>query len=228
MKNYPKSKLNHVKRGANRAVYDVEQINTILDAGYIGYVSYAYEGQAITLPMAYAREGSKIILHSAYGNRMMKYLLEAGKMSMTVMHLDGLVLAKSGLHHSVNYRSVVVYGAPEVIQDREEKVRLLAVYMEHFMKGRWEVLRPINEKEIKRTMVITMDIETASAKVRNVGVNDEPEDEDIPVWAGVVPLRSVLDEPITASHTPEGVDVPEHVRRHIKAYNEKGAEEVII
>ncbi|QTD37365.1 pyridoxamine 5'-phosphate oxidase family protein [Polaribacter batillariae] len=110
MKEYKKSKLNSVKRGANRATYDIEKINTILDAGFIGYVSYNFQGKAIAIPMAYGRKGNKIILHGSNANRMLTSLLEAKEMSMTVMHLDALVLARSGFHHSVNYRSATLFG----------------------------------------------------------------------------------------------------------------------
>lgn len=115
---YEKSKLNRVKRGANRATYDVEKINTILDAGFIGYVSFNFQGKAITLPMAYGRLDNKIILHGSNANRMLTTLLEVKEMSMTVMHLDALVLARSGFHHSVNYRSVTLFGSVKKIEEK--------------------------------------------------------------------------------------------------------------
>ena len=121
MKAYQQSKLNRVKRGQNRATYDVEKINTILDAGFIGYVSYVYQGGAITLPMAYGRKDNKIYLHGSQANRMLLALLEAEEMSMTVMHLDALVLARSGLHHSVNYRSATLFGSVKNLEDPQEK-----------------------------------------------------------------------------------------------------------
>ena len=111
MKEYKKSKLNRVKRGQNRASYNVEIINEILDAGFLCNVGYIYDGYPITIPMAYARKNDKIYIHGSTGNRMLQGILENGKTSISVNHLDGLVLARSGLHHSVNYRSVTLFGS---------------------------------------------------------------------------------------------------------------------
>jgi len=211
MKTYEKSKLNRVKRGQIRATYDVEKINTILDAGFIGYVSYVYEGRAITLPMAYGRQDNKMYLHGSQANRMLQALLEAKDMSMTVMHLDALVLARSGLHHSVNYRSVTLFGSVKNIEDSKEKERALFCFMEHMMKGRWDSIRPMHQKELDRTLVLEMTIETASAKIRDVGVGDEPEDYDLNVWAGLVPLKQVAEYPIADEGLPQNMEIPKHV-----------------
>ena len=211
MKEYSKSKLNRIKRGQNRATYDVEKINTILDAGFIGYVSYAYQGRAITLPMAYGRKGDKIYLHGSQANRMLLNLLDAKEMSMTVMHLDALVLARSGLHHSVNYRSATLFGSVKKIEDTEEKDAALFCFMEHMMKGRWDGIRPMSQEELYRTLVVEMTIETASAKIRDVGVADEPEDYSLDVWAGLVPLKQVAEYPIPDEGLPQEIEIPKHV-----------------
>lgn len=211
MQEYSKSKLNRIKRGQIRATYDVEKINTILDAGFIGYVSYIYEDQAITLPMAYGRKDNKIYLHGSQANRMLLALLEAKKMSMTVMHLDALVLARSGLHHSVNYRSATLFGTVKKIEDPKEKDAALFCFMEHMMKGRWDGIRPMHKEELDRTLVAEMTIETASAKVRDVGVGDEPEDYNLDVWAGLVPLKQVAEYPIADEGLPQQMEIPKHV-----------------
>ena len=211
MKEYQQSKLNRVKRGANRATYDVEKINTILDAGFIGYVSYNYKGKAIAIPMAYGRKDNTIILHGSNANRMLTTLLEVKEMSMTVMHLDALVLARSGFHHSVNYRSVTLFGSPKKIEKREEKDAALFCFMEHMMKGRWDGIREMNDEEYNRTLVVEMTIETASAKVRDVGVVDEPEDYSLDVWAGLVPIKQVAEFPIADKGKPGKMEIPKHV-----------------
>lgn len=211
MQEYSKSKLNRVKRGQIRATYDVEKINTILDAGFIGYVSYIYEGSAITLPMAYGREDNKVYLHGSQANRMLQALLLAKEMSMTVMHLDALVLARSGLHHSVNYRSATVFGSLKKVEDPKEKEAALFCFMEHMMKGRWDGIRPMHQKELDRTLVVEMTIKTASAKIRDVGVGDEPEDYDLNIWAGLVPLKQVSEYPIADEGLPQKMEIPEHV-----------------
>lgn len=211
MKEYSKSSLNRIKRGQNRASYDVDKINAILDAGYIGYVSYIYEGKAITLPMAYGRKNDKIYLHGSQGNRMLNSLLEQEEMSMTVMHLDGMVLARSGLHHSVNYRSATLFGSLKKVEDDNDKEAALYCFMEHMMKGRWDGIRPMHQQELDRTLVVEMTIETASAKIRDVGVNDEPEDYDLNLWAGIVPIKQIVEYPISDEQLKQGIEIPKHV-----------------
>lgn len=211
MSEYPKSKLNRVKRGANRANYDIEKINSILDAGFIGYVSYTYQGNAMSLPMAYGRDQDKIYLHGSNANRMLLSLLASKKISMTVMHLDALVLARSGLHHSVNYRSATLFGSVKKLEDNTRKEAALKCFMDHMMKGRWEGIRDMHPHELDRTMVVEMTIETASAKIRDVGVNDEPEDHALPVWAGLVPIRQIAEYPLSDELLPKETKIPEHV-----------------
>jgi nitroimidazol reductase NimA-like FMN-containing flavoprotein (pyridoxamine 5'-phosphate oxidase superfamily) len=211
MQEYSKSKLNRIKRGQIRATYDVEKINTILDAGFIGYVSYVYHGGAITLPMAYGRKDNKIYLHGSQANRMLLALLEAKEMSMTVMHLDALVLARSGLHHSVNYRSATLFGSVKRLEDSKEKEAALYCFMEYMMKGRWDGIRQMHQEELDRTLVIEMTIETASAKIRDVGVADEQEDYSLKVWAGLVPLKQVAEYPIPDVGLPQKMEIPNHV-----------------
>ena len=211
MTDYQKSALNRVKRGNIRATYDVEKINSILDAGFIGYVSYIFQGKAISLPMAYGRKGQEIYLHGSRANRMLTSLLEAKEMSMTVMHLDALVLARSGLHHSVNYRSASLFGTVEELTNPLEKDAALFCFMEHMMKGRWDGIRPMHPEELERTLVVKFTIETASAKIRDVGVADEPEDYNLPIWAGLVPLHQVASYPISDEKMTEGIEIPSHV-----------------
>lgn len=214
MEKYSKSKLNTIKRGKIRATYDVEKINKILDSGFIGFISYIYEGRAITLPMAYGRKENKVYLHGSQANRMLQALIKAKEMSMTVMHLDALVLARSGLHHSVNYRSATVFGSVKNLKDCKEKDAALFCFMEHMMKGRWDGIRAIHEKELDRTMVVEMTIETASAKIRDVGVVDESEDYKLDVWAGVIPLKQIAEYPISDEGLPQKMKIPKHVLKY--------------
>ena len=217
MKTYQQSKLNRVKRGAKRATYDVDKINTILDAGFIGYVGYNYNGTAITIPMAYGRMENKIILHGSNANRMLTSLLEVDQVSMTVMHLDALVLARSGFHHSVNYRSVTLFGSVKKIEGKDEKNAALLCFMEHMMKGRWDGIREMNQEEFDRTLTIEMTIETASAKIRDIGVADEPEDYNLDVWAGLVPIKQIAEYPIPDKGKPQEMEIPKHVLDYYKA-----------
>lgn len=211
MKEYEKSKLNRVKRGANRATYDVEEINTILDAGFLCYVGYIYDGKPITIPMAYSRREDKVYIHGSTANRMLLSILESGKTSITVMHLDGLVLARSGLHHSVNYRSVTMFGSLKKIEEDSEKTEILKWIVNQMVPNQWESLRPMYKKELDRTIVVEFTIETASAKVRDVGVADEPEDYELPIWAGIVPIKQVAKYPIADDGLPKKMEIPKHV-----------------
>ncbi|WKD86301.1 hypothetical protein KCTC32516_01671 [Polaribacter huanghezhanensis] len=217
MKEYSKSKLNRVKRGQIRATYDVEKINTILDAGFIGFVSYVFEGKAISIPMAYGRKENKIYLHGSQANRMLLSLLEAKEMSMTVMHLDALVLARSGFHHSVNYRSATLFGPVKKIEEKAEKEAALLCFMDHMMPGRWDGVREMNQEEFDRTLVVEFTIETAAAKIRDVGVVDEKEDIGLPIWAGLMPLKQTAEYPIPDKDLPKDMEIPKHILDYYNA-----------
>ena len=217
MKAYSKSKLNHVKRGQNRATYDVEKINSILDAGFLCYVGYIYDGIPITIPMAYSRNEDKIYIHGSTGNRMLLSILESKKTSITVTHLDGLVLARSGFHHSVNYRSVTLFGNLRKVENDAEKTDILAQIVNQMIPNQWDSLRPMSQKELDRTLVVEFTIETASAKVRDVGVADEPEDYNLPYWAGIVPIKQIAKYPIPDEGKPQEMEIPEHILKYYNA-----------
>jgi nitroimidazol reductase NimA-like FMN-containing flavoprotein (pyridoxamine 5'-phosphate oxidase superfamily) len=211
MTKFPKTDLNKVIRGSNRAKYDYEAIYQILDAGFMGHVSYIYDGMAICIPMAYARKADKIYLHGSLKNRTFLSLLDNKGASMTVTHLDGLVLARSGFHHSVNYRSATLFGSIKRIDDKQEKEEILEAIVEQMIPGRWAELREMSAKELKSTLVVELTIQSASAKIRAEGVNDEKEDQHLPIWAGVVPIRQVSEFPEIDPDVPKEVDIPAHV-----------------
>jgi uncharacterized protein len=216
MKEYSQSKLNRVKRGQNRATYDVEKINTILDAGFLCYVGYIYEGKPISIPMAYSRRNDKVYIHGSTANRMLLSILESEETSITVMHLDGLVLARSGLHHSVNYRSATLFGSLKKIEKDSEKTEILKWIVNQMVPNHWDSLRPMYQKELDRTLVVEFTIESASAKIRDVGVADEPEDYKLPVWAGIVPIKQVAEYPISDDRLIDGVEIPKHILDYYK------------
>lgn len=211
MKTYQQSKINRVKRGQNRATYDVATINSILDAGFLCNVGYIYEGYPITIPMAYARKEDKIYIHGSTGNRMLLGILESGKTSISVNHLDGLVLARSGLHHSVNYRSATLFGTVKKVENDAEKADILKLIVNQMVPNHWDSLRPMHQKELDRTLVVEFSITTASAKIRAEGVNDEPEDYALDVWAGVVPIKQVAEFPIADDGKPATMKIPKHI-----------------
>ena len=217
MEEYQQSKLNRVKRGQNRATYDVDKINTILDAGFLCYVGYIYDGKPITIPMAYARKEDKIYIHGSTANRMLLSILKSGNTSISVMHLDGLVLARSGFHHSVNYRSVTLFGSLKNIEKDSEKTIILEKIVNQMIPNQWNTLRPMHQKELDRTLVIEFTIETASAKVRETGVADEPEDYNEDVWAGIIPIKQVAEYPIADEGKPQEMEIPKHILDYYEA-----------
>ena len=217
METYQQSKLNRVKRGQNRATYDVDKINTILDAGFLCYVGYIYDGKPITIPMAYARKEDKIYIHGSTANRMLLSILKSGNTSISVMHLDGLVLARSGFHHSVNYRSVTLFGSLNKIENDSEKTIILEKIVNQMVPNQWDSLRPMNQKELDRTLVVEFTIETASAKVRETGVADEPEDYNEDVWAGIIPIKQVAEYPIADEGKPQEMEIPKHILDYYEA-----------
>ncbi len=193
MKKYTPSKLSKVKRGSQNADYDKTTVFTILDNHFMCHVPYVFEDTPISIPMAYARSGETIYLHGAMGNRMLKGIASLKKISLTVTHLDGLVLARSAFHHSVNYRSAVVFGTPRIVKDETEKKHAFEMLLEQMAKGRSTEVRPTNEKELKITQVLALDITEASAKIRKGPPVDDEEDYSLKLWAGVVPIKNVYD-----------------------------------
>ena len=165
----------------------------------------------MSLPMAYGRIGNKIYLHGSRKNKMLQALLEVEDISMTIVHLDGLVLARSGLHHSVNYRSATLFGKTKIIEDSHQKTEILEAVIHQMIPGRWDSLRTIKDNELTRTMVVEMTIETASAKIRDEDAKDEKADEALPIWAGIVPIKQVAAYPISDELLDDDIEIPKHV-----------------
>jgi len=197
MSKFEPTKLSKVKRGRNRADYDKSTVFNILDSHFVCHVPYVFEDTPITIPMAYARSGETIYLHGATGNRMLKSLALLEKMSITVTHLDGLVLARSAFHHSVNYRSAVVFGTPRIVAEEAEKKYAFEMLLEHMAQGRSKEVRETSPNELKITKVLALDITEASAKIREGAPVDDDEDYKLKLWAGVVPIKHLYEKEIT-------------------------------
>lgn len=182
---------NKVKRIPKRGHYDKKTIYEVLDAGCICHLGFVTpNGQPFVIPTIYGREKDRIYIHGATKSRMLMNAKTGIQVCLTVTHVDGLVLARSTFHHSMNYRSAVVFGTAKEIEG-EEKNSALEVITDQILKGRWEESRPPNAKELKATTVLAIDIEEASAKIRTGGPSDEKADYDLPIWAGVVPIHTV-------------------------------------
>jgi len=185
-----------VKRLAKRGVYDKAQIHAILDEGYLCHVGFVVEEQPYVIPTGYARSGDRIYIHGSAASRMLRTLDQGVDVCLTVTLVDGFVLARSAFHHSMNYRSVVVLGKAHLVTDPDEKRKAMHSFTNHIVPGRWEEVRQPTEQELKATSVLTLQLDEVSAKVRTGPPIDDEDDYALPVWAGVVPIRTQVGEPV--------------------------------
>jgi len=197
-----------VRRLPDRGTYDRAIIDEVIDEAYVAHVGFMVDGQPRVLPMTYGRDGDVLYLHGAVGNAMLRASIDA-EVCVTITLLDGLVLARSAFHHSMNYRAVVLLGVATKVDDEEAKRHAFEVIVEHVMPGRTQVARASNDSELRKTLVLQLAIEEGSAKVRTGGPIDDDEDMDLPVWAGVVPLRLTPGEPIQDPQQTQVLPAPE-------------------
>ncbi len=214
MDELPRTPRTTLKRLPKRGSHDREVINQILDEGFICHVGFVLDGPPVVIPTGYARVDNQLIIHGSQASRMLRNVGKGIDVCVTVTLIDGLVLARSAFHHSMNYRSVVVFGNASVIDDREEKIAALTALSEHIIRGRWKEVREPNEAELQQTTVLTMPIDEASAKIRTGPPLDDEEDYALPIWAGVLPLQLSIGEPLPDPRLPENMDVPECVRNY--------------
>lgn len=191
------SSRTRVRRMPKRGHYDAATVHAILDAGYVCHVGYVIEGQPYVTPTAHWRRGTRVYWHGSNASRMLRALRGEGvRCCLTVTHLDGLVLARSAFHHSMNYRSVMALGTARAVLDLDEKEAALRGFVERMAPGRWAALRPVTAQELTATAVLWMELSEASAKVRTgPPVDDEP-DYAWPVWAGVIPVETRAGQPV--------------------------------
>lgn len=178
-----------VRRLRERAAYDRASVHAVLDAGFLAHVAFAVDGQPFVIPMLYVREGDAVLLHGSIASRLMRTLADGVPAALSVAHVDGLVLARSHFHHSVNYRSAVCFGTARGIDDAEAKSAALARFVDAIVPGRAAESRAGDRNELAATALVRFEIDDASAKVRSGGPKDDPADRDLPTWAGVVPTR---------------------------------------
>ena len=205
-----------MKRLPARGAYDQETIYSILDDGFICHVGFAIDGQPYVIPTGYARIGDHVYIHGSSASRMLRSLAEGIDVCVTVTHVDGLVLARSAFHHSINYRSVVVLGQAKMVEDPAEKEMALEAFTEHIIPGRWPEIRWPSELELKATTVLKLAIDEASAKVRTGDPKDDDEDYGMNVWAGVVPLSSKPGQPIRDSWLADEIDLPTYISEYLR------------
>ena len=213
---YPIDSKNKVKRAPKRGVYDKETVYKILDDDFLCHVGFVVEGQPFVIPTTYGRIGNKIYIHGAVASRMLQNLDKGIPISITVTLVDGLVLARSAFHHSMNYRSVMVFGTAHLVENEKEKNDALFAISENIIPNRWGEVREPNEKELKITSVLGLEIEQASAKIRTGDPSDDKKDYQLPIWAGVIPLKTVAQEVIADSVLPADISIPNSVLNYEK------------
>jgi uncharacterized protein len=199
-----------LKRLPQRGSFDREVIDPILDEGFICHIGFVIDGQPFVIPTGYARVGDSVLIHGSQASRMLRALGEGIDVCLTVTLIDGLVLARSAFHHSMNYRSVVIFGRATVVEDPTEKLAALRALSEQMIPGRWDDVRAPNERELKLTTVLSLPITEASAKVRTGPPVDDEEDYDLPVWAGVIPLRIAAGKPFDDGRIPANSEIPKY------------------
>jgi nitroimidazol reductase NimA-like FMN-containing flavoprotein (pyridoxamine 5'-phosphate oxidase superfamily) len=211
----PPSQRAAVKRKPQRGVYDRAAINAILDEGLICHVGFSAGGQTFVLPTIHVRVGDKVYLHGSPASRLLQALAEGAEACLTVTLVDGLVLARSAMHHSMNYRSVVLFGTGSVVQDGAEKWNVLHALTEHLIPGRWADVRVPTEQELRQTLVLAIPIQEASAKVRSGPPLDDEPDYDLPAWAGVIPLGLTASDPVPDLRLRPGVEPPAYAANYL-------------
>ena len=204
----PASDRTRLRRRPDRGRHDRTTIEEILDEALVGYVAWVADGQPYATPTSIWRQGDRLYWHGSSASRMIR-ATDQQPVCVTVAHVDGLVMARSGTNHSVNYRSAMVFGTAHRVTDPAEAEAALEAMFDHLYPGRWATLRPMTAKELKATGVMWVTIDEASAKIRDDVNHDDEGDETWPVWGGVIPVRTVLGEPEPDEFTPDGTPAPE-------------------
>lgn len=203
-----------LKRLPKRGDFERDAIFAILDEAFICHVGFIADGKPVVIPTSYVRVADDVYIHGSAASRMLRSLEEGIDVCVTVTLIDGLVLARSAFHHSINYRSVVIFGKATAVDESEEKLRALHAFTEHVVPGRWADVRPPDENELRATLVLRLRLAEVSAKVRTGPPIDDDEDYNLAVWAGVVPLRLIADAAVIDDRVPAGIEAPDYVREY--------------
>jgi hypothetical protein len=216
MSDFTPTERTQVRRLPKRAVYDRETVYGILDEGLVCHVGFVAEGKPVVIPTGYGRKGDTLYVHGAPASRMLRTLSKGVEVCVTVTLLDGLVLARSAFHHSMNYRSVVIFGKATLLEDPAAKREALHAFTEHVAPGRWQEVRQPSQKELEGTTVLAIPLKEVSAKVRTGPPIDDEEDYALSAWAGVLPLELTPTTPLPDDRLPKGIAVPDYVRTYTR------------
>lgn len=207
-----------VRRLAERAAYDAETVEGVLDAGLVAHVGVSSHGAPVVIPMAYARVGDTLYVHGSTASRVMRTLKTGDPICITVTIVDGIVLARSAFNMSMNYRAVVVHGRARLVADPAERMTAFRAIMDHLVPGHWDEVRPPNDAELRQTLVTAVKLDEVSAKIRIGPAEDEVEDLELPIWAGEIPLHTVAGTPIPDGGVLDGIQAPASVSRYARAF----------
>lgn len=216
---FPQTERTTLKRLPKRGAYDRQLVYGILDEGFICHVGFTVEGQTFVIPTGYARVDEQLFIHGSQVSRMLRTLSSGIDVCVAVTLVDGLVLARSAFHHSINYRSVVMFGRARIVDDREAKLAALFAFSEQVIPGRWNDVREPTEQELKATIVLTLPLVEVSAKVRTGPPIDDEEDYALNVWAGVLPLRIAAGAPLSDPRLPETIEPPSYTLKYSREKN---------
>lgn len=212
-----------VRRAPQRAVTDVAALHAVLDEGLVCHVGFVDGDSPVVIPTSYGRDGDRLYLHGSTGSRMMRHLATGAPVCVTVTLLDGLVLARSVMHHSMNYRSAVIFGHARPMTEPAERDHAFEVIVEHLVPGRWADARHPNRKEAAATAVVALDLGEASVKMRTGPPNDDEIDLGTGTWAGVLPIATAVGAPIADEHTPPGVAPPTYATAYRRSRRRRAA-----
>ena len=216
---FPQTERTTLKRLPKRGVYDRQLVYGILDEGFICHVGFAVEGRPFVIPTGYARVDEQLFIHGSQVSRMLRTLSSGIDVCVAVTLVDGLVLARSAFHHSINYRSVVMFGRATIVDDREAKLAALFAFSEQVIPGRWNDVREPTEQELRATTVLALPLVEVSAKVRSGPPIDDEEDYALNVWAGVLPLQIAAGAPVSDPRLPETIEPPSYTRKYSREKN---------
>jgi hypothetical protein len=213
---FERTERNRVRRLPERGKYDPATIYPIIDEALICHVGFVQDGQPFVIPTLHARDGDCLLLHGATTSRLLKHVQAGHEVCASITLVDGLVLARSVFHHSINYRSVVLFGTGQLVEGDEAKLQALERFTERLLPGRWADARPPNPTELKATSVVSIPMTSASAKVRVGPPGDDDEDLALPIWAGVLPMQPVVGTPLAAPNLDVSIALPDYIREYVR------------
>lgn len=215
MSDFAVTEKTKIKRRPDRGHYDKSTIYEIIDEAKLCHIGFVQDGHPFVIPALHVRRDDELLIHGASVSRLLKYIADGNEVSVSIAILDALVFAKTAFNQSVNFRSVVLFGKGRLIEEENEKLQALESFTNGLMPGAWEEIRKPYKNELKATSIVAIEIKETSAKIRNTPPGDDGEDRDLPIWAGVLPVKQVIENPVTADYTDDSIPVPEYVLRHI-------------